>query len=349
MARAILRAGAYLPAYTDGVRRLGAADEDALTYASAALERAARTGPELKPPVTVHPLGTVATLDAGTFAALLGTEVSLETVGPGTSAVELFRAAQRGSGPHWLVVSAGGGRASERSVLSAPGEGAVALLIDEAPDARGSDPEALAPASHASADALASWFEFAERAGNASWSGDWTADPTRGAVSSHSSAPDVAAGSLVSQGAFVPGPRYDESRRSRWRFEADRCGRCGQRTFPARGRCRSCGATEALQHERLPLGGWTVVASTVIGRGGQPTEFDAQVEATGPYGVVLAELATDARVTLQVAPELTSPPAVGSRVDTGLRRLYSIEGAWRYGRKAVPLEGSPAAPSRGRG
>lgn len=80
-----------------------------------------------------------------------------------------------------------------------------------------------------------------------------------------------------------------------------------------------------------------MVASTTVGPGGQPTEFDDQVARSGPYGVVLVELAPGARVTLQVTDARPGELGVGARVGTSLRRLYPMEGEWRYGRKAVPL------------
>lgn len=86
-----------------------------------------------------------------------------------------------------------------------------------------------------------------------------------------------------------------------------------------------------------------MVASTAIRTGGQPTEFDAQVAALGGYGVVLAELAPGVRVTLQVTGSSNIPLALGSRVDAHLRRLYPMEGEWRYGRKAVPSTASGEA------
>ena len=89
-----------------------------------------------------------------------------------------------------------------------------------------------------------------------------------------------------------------------------------------------------------------VVAATVIGPGGQPTEFDPQVTAQGGYGVVLAELAPGQRVTLQVTDAEPGRVRIGDRVDTRLRRLYATEGEWRYGRKAVPRPtGSRRGPS----
>jgi uncharacterized OB-fold protein len=82
-----------------------------------------------------------------------------------------------------------------------------------------------------------------------------------------------------------------------------------------------------------------VVAATVIGKGGQPTEFDPQVEALGGYGVVLAEFEPGVRLTLQVTDASPADVRIGDRVGTRLRRLYPMEGEWRYGRKAVPLPG----------
>ena len=149
----------------------------------------------------------------------------------------------------------------------------------------------------------------------------------------------------VSEGAYVPRPRYLENLPSRWRFVAERCGACGAYTFPTRGRCRACGRTEGLEARELPRDGGMVVATTVIGRGGQPTEFDPVVEAFGPYQVVLTELAPGARVPLQVTDAVPGEIHIGDRVDTRLRRLYAMEGEWRYGRKAVPARPSVPTPA----
>jgi uncharacterized OB-fold protein len=143
----------------------------------------------------------------------------------------------------------------------------------------------------------------------------------------------------VSQGAYVPRARYLENLPSRWWFAAERCGACGTTTFPTRGRCRQCGARDGLETVRLPRDGGEVVASTTIGPGGQPTEFDPQVAATGSYGVVLVELTPGVRVTLQVTDAPPGALGIGAHVATRLRRLYAMEGEWRYGRKAVPLPG----------
>lgn len=140
----------------------------------------------------------------------------------------------------------------------------------------------------------------------------------------------------VSEGAYVPRPRYLEHLASRWRFTADRCGRCGAATFPQRGLCRSCGAAEGLSPFQLAYDGLEVEAVTTVARGAQPTEFDPLTEAVGSYAVVIVRWPEGVRATLQVTDAPTGSVAVGQRLSSQLRRLYPMEGAWRYGRKALP-------------
>ncbi|MEM0128755.1 MAG: zinc ribbon domain-containing protein [Thermoplasmata archaeon] len=153
----------------------------------------------------------------------------------------------------------------------------------------------------------------------------------------------------VSEGAYIPWDRYRETLPSRWGLLAERCGRCGRLSFPARGRCRSCGATSAELHpQRLPRSGGVVLAATRVHRGGQPTEFDPIAAETGGYGVVLVELAEGVRATFATTDEPAGRPiTIGDRVATVLRRLYPMEGEWRYGRKAVPWPVSRAEPPPG--
>lgn len=143
--------------------------------------------------------------------------------------------------------------------------------------------------------------------------------------------------SQVSEGAYVPQPRYVENLPSRWRLEGDRCARCERTTFPRRARCRYCGQADRLSPLTLSRDGARVVAATAICKGGQPTEFDPQVEGLGGYGVVMAEFERGVRLTLQVTDSGPGEVRIGDRVGTRLRRLYPMEGEWRYGRKAIPL------------
>jgi uncharacterized OB-fold protein len=343
MVRGLVRAAAYLPRYSDGAGRLRAWDEDPVTMAAAAVERVEAVDGPGDGAVTVHVVGSVAGLGAAELASILGTPVRL--VPPGTdgdSLGEAIRAASAGAGRHWVVVVAAEGSSSPRR--APPGEGAAALLFA---DSDRSVPFA-APGNPGSGP-LQRFFAASREAGSSPcWIGDWTVEPGRGAPATTRPPPVDRLEATVSQGAFVPGPRDDESRAGRWRFLADRCEACATVTFPPRGRCRGCRRSDRLRPERLPLGGATVVASTWIGPGGQPTEFDLQVEANGGYGVVLAEVAEGIRVTLAVADAKPEEVRVGARVDTVLRRLYPIEGAWRYGRKAIPAvsPGAGAGPHR---
>jgi len=140
----------------------------------------------------------------------------------------------------------------------------------------------------------------------------------------------------VSQGAYVPHPRYVENLSSRWRLVGERCPQCRALGFPARGRCRSCGRSEGLQPEAFPRTRLQVEAVTSISPGAQPTEFDSIVAAAGGYDVAVVRLGVGTRATVQVTDTPAGHLRVGDRVDLVLRRLYPMEGEWRYGLKAVP-------------
>ena len=333
MVRGVVRAAAYLPRFTEGGLRVGGFDEDGVTYAAAALELASRMGLWDQREPSIQSFGLDPPLENAALAAILGAPVRGVPEDPDASFGRAVERARQESGPAWIVaVSVRSPRGGPRP----PGEGGIAILIDEAPGAvdlhlpsdlsRATGPEVFAP--------LLALGQL--KGGLGTTSGDWGIAPSASSGLPPGGEREVGAPTgSVSQGAFVPGPRYEESRPSRWGLIADSCSACGHRTFPSRGRCRHCGATSGLRPERLPLRGATVLAVTWIGQGGQPTEFDPQVERTGPYGVVLAEVAPGVRVTLPLAVSEPRDVKVGTRVDTVLRRLYSIEGSWRYGRKAV--------------
>lgn len=155
----------------------------------------------------------------------------------------------------------------------------------------------------------------------------------------------------VSEGAYVPRPRYLEALASRWRFVADECGACGQITFPQRGCCRRCRRADLLTARALARSGLPVLAATWVVPGAQPTEFDSDQGHSPGYGVVMVELARGVRATLQVSGAAGAAVPLGEKVDTRLRRLYPMEGEWRYGRKAVvpaPEDGA-ASPAGGVG
>ncbi|MCI4321607.1 MAG: zinc ribbon domain-containing protein [Thermoplasmata archaeon] len=170
----------------------------------------------------------------------------------------------------------------------------------------------------------------------------WSEAPTPGPhplaappIPEAAGAPDARA-----EGAYVPKPRYLENLPSRWRLVAERCAHCSHLTFPARGVCASCGRADGIQAVPLARDGWTVEAVTTVRPGAQPTEFDLYAKAVGGYDVVIARSREGPRGTFQVAGPAGSAH-IGDALYLPLRRLYPMEGEWRYGRKAAPLPARP--------
>ena len=325
-----MRAAAYTPAWGPPGARVPGPDEDPFTLAATVAERAT-SGGRLPPSLTVDLLAEGPGPSDGMFGSLLGTRVVLQCLGSGSDQLR-------------TAVAAGSAGADPRLVIAVdvagPGDGgAVALFFDSRgegppppplPPPAGTGPESAVRLAHR-------WFRESGSSDLDRWVGDWTPSSAPGPTPPSVAPPAPS----VSQGAYLPRPRYEEGLPGRWRFLAERCGHCGVTRFPPRGRCRSCGRSDRQEAVPLPLDGGTVVAVTVIGPGGQPTEFDPQVEASGPYGVALVEVAPGIRATLQLTDVVPGEIRVGDRVGTRLRRLYAIDGEWRYGRKAVPFVPGP--------
>lgn len=340
--RGLVRASAYLPPNCRDGCRVAGPDEDPFTLLATALERA--VAPFEAPasrPAQLEVVGRFPSHLDWAVGAFRGSVAPLHRRGEGGPAlVSALADAAEGSGGETVVLAS---ELPERvpapsAPPAAPGAGSVAFVFREG----GGEGIAerlgrirVEPSAMATAWAL---HPAASEARSEVWVGDWGEDPSLGRpIDLRRLARFIdLEPTAVSEGAYVPRPRYLESLPSRWKFLAQRCPRCSQLTFPARGACRRCGAREGLMDAALPRDGALVIASTVIGRGGQPTEFDPQVEVDGGYGVVLAELSPGIRVTLQLADADPGQVRVGHRVDTRLRRLYPMEGEWRYGRKAVP-------------
>lgn len=368
---AILRAACVIPRSEAGGRRVFGADEDEFTVAAAAIELLTREPDRAPLTETVHLAGTFPPSVESWIPELIGRPITVVRHAPSRDGfLEAVRASSEEHLSARAVVAVDTPPTGAGAEFGAAG---IAFLIGSGPGIElraltGAVP-ALAPAPSIpgiGTPPLTSWaFELRSHLRNHStpasavetdgargvefhpsapieWRGDW--DGGRGPTRPIDPIARAALGegqlASVSEGAYVPRPRYLENLPSRWRFIAERCGSCHAVTFPVRGRCRGCGSSDRLERIGLPLDGGRVLASTVIARGGQPTEFDAQVEATGPYGVVLVELAPSARVTLQVTDAAPGAPHIGDRIDTRLRRLYAMEGEWRYGRKAIPAETS---------
>ena len=332
---------------------MAAVDEDAFTLGATAVERVWVGRPEEPGKVHVHLLGEFPPMADWGFPALLGREG--DVVRHADTAEELqeaLRSLEEGDdGPALVVASELPERAVGRARPRAAGPGAasVAYLLERTEEASPLDIGKPASGRRAVASTLRLGGPRIELPRFVTLVGDWD-----GPTAAEPTAPNTAGRpwkestlSAVSEGAYVPRARYLENLPSRWRFLSETCRGCGGTTFPARGICRRCGRSDALTSLALPLDGGRVVAITTVGKGGQPTEFDYQVESLGPYDVALVELARGMRVTLQVTDCPPGTLKVGDRVNTMLRRLYPMEGEWRYGRKAVPAPSSTLRRSPG--
>lgn len=340
MTRGVREAAVYLPRASDGRRRVRAWDEDVFTLATAAVERLVASAPQAAAGSTVRLLGAARGIPPGLLEALLGptVRVSAAADGPGSPLGDALARAVEAPTPELIVGVVTDPGADLGAAAPPPGEGAYAVLVDETSRDRPSLlPSGYAPAAGTELVELRARASEARAEASAGWIGAWSADPRIGrSPPPRGPAPSLPAPPTVSEGAYVPPASYLASLASRWRFLSERCDVCGTVTFPARGRCRQCGRADQLSVEQLPREDLRVAALTWIGPGGQPTEFDDQVAATGGYGVALVELIGTVRATVALTDAGPEELRVGSRVDTTLRRLYALEGVWRYGRKAVP-------------
>ncbi len=336
--RTVERAAAYLPSATSRGLRVAARDEDGFTLAATALERLEEVSGGLAPPAWVLFVGDLPPAADVDVSRFLGRPVPPARFGGGV--VGLTAAMSAAADPV---------RAAEPVVIVAvdlsPDEGprahsdaAVALRVGERSSVGPTPLFDAPPDDWPSTPTVFRWARERAVEEPGLWVGDFgvpvSSAPTTDLVPVPR--PVLPIDGPVSQGAYVPRARYVENLPSRWRFWAERCSSCQSVTFPPRGRCRQCGGTEHLEPIGLPRDGGEVVASTTIGPGGQPTEFDDQVAAGGSYGVVLVDLIPGVRATLQVADARPGQLKIGARVHTRLRRLYPMEGEWRYGRKAIP-------------
>jgi len=351
--RSVVRVAAYLPAGTSGGYRVAGFDEDAFTMGATAVERVWADRDFRPGHLVVHLLGEFPAMADWGFAALLGQEAEvIRHPGDAGELGQTLRALEAGlGGPALLIVTDLPERIppGEGRPPAPPGAGAIAFLLESA---ERSKPFHLEKGSPTRSAVAALWAGGKPRSGEArtvEFLGDWSADPARGRPVDLDLVGRLADrdASAVSEGAYVPRARYLENLPSRWRLAAEECAVCHEVTFPARGNCRRCSRKDELTTVFLPRDGGRVVAVTTIGRGGQPTEFDRQVEATGPYMVALVDLVEGTRGTLQVTDAGPGELHVGDRVQTQLRRLYPMEGEWRYGRKAAPVRpGDPETGSR---
>ena len=341
MVRRVARIAVYRPhTLINGVPS-ASLDEDEFTFAATAAERA-WPGERADPgPVEAHLLGEFPPAADWGFSALLGRPTDVvRHPGEATELAKTLRAIEEGDGGTALLVTAELPRPLPRRATrptSRPA-GAVAFRFETTEEAGPFPLPKMAAKGSAFATALKIGAGARELPKWVMLAGEWEHGEEVELAARENPPPEAVEvdPTAVSEGAYVPRPRYLENLPSRWRFLAEACQACHGTTFPARGICRRCGRRDALTTVSLPFDGGRVVAVTTVGKGGQPTEFDPQVEAQGPYDVALVELARGMRVTLQVTDAPAGTLEVGDRVNTLLRRLYPMEGEWRYGRKAVP-------------
>jgi uncharacterized OB-fold protein len=327
MALGFERGAVHFPRYSVEGRPTLSPDDDAFTMAVGAIEALAE-GSERPVPNRLHLVGDYPPYLEWALPAYFGGAVQLSRHS-GDLVGALADAAEAEGGRPYLVVAID---------LTGP-QGAQAAALSFGPDPAPRAPEWSSIVGIEGPAALAR--AAMDRVGVGT--GPDRAGPPPPWPVDRAAAFSLTSPTQVSEGAYVPRPRYLENLPSRWRLEADDCARCERTTFPRRGVCRYCGKADRLVTTRLPRDGARVVAATVLAKGGQPTEFDPQVDALGPYEVVLAEFRPGVRLTLQVSDVRPGEIRIGDRVATRLRRLYPMEGEWRYGRKAVPLDSPSVA------
>ncbi|NUB92218.1 ACP synthase [Haloterrigena sp. SYSU A558-1] len=141
-------------------------------------------------------------------------------------------------------------------------------------------------------------------------------------------------------GAYVSVPSWRRSIPQRYRLEAGRCPDCGALSFPPEGACTDCGSLVEYEPVELP-GTGTVEAVTTISQGGAPPEFAEQQARSGDYAAAIVALEDEdgtesvsvSAMATDAAPEAF---AVGERIETTIRRIYTQEGVTRYGFKVRP-------------
>lgn len=139
-------------------------------------------------------------------------------------------------------------------------------------------------------------------------------------------------------GAYVSVPSWQRTIPQRHRLVAGECPACGALNFPPGGACRVCNERpDAFEEVELP-GTGTVEAATTIVQGGAPPEFVEQQSKSGPFvSAVVALDGPDGDETVSVPSQVLNGDetvAIGDRVETTIRRIYTQEGVIRYAFKA---------------
>lgn len=151
---------------------------------------------------------------------------------------------------------------------------------------------------------------------------------------------ELTSGAPSGGGAYVSVPAWKRTTAQRYRLVAGECPSCEALNFPPSGACSACRERVSYGSVELERTG-TVEATTVISQGGAPPEFAEQQAQSGDFAVVLVALdgpdGRTASVPAQVVEADPDSVAVGDRVETTIRRIYTQEGVTRYGFKIRPI------------
>lgn len=142
----------------------------------------------------------------------------------------------------------------------------------------------------------------------------------------------------IPMGAYVPEATWAASQDVRYRPQVGVCAD-GHAHFPPRRACPVCGVPT---EQRAPVHRGRVHTFTVIAAGGGPTEFDFLQRAWGSYATMAVEPDgyPGARIPALAADTDPDDVRIGQSVGVAFRRIYAMQGAWRYGTKFRPTRES---------
>jgi uncharacterized protein len=126
-------------------------------------------------------------------------------------------------------------------------------------------------------------------------------------------------------------PSYWREQPQRYRYEANKCSKCGKVFFPPRRACDPWCDCQLEPHVMATTG--KLLTYTVIHIG--PSQFGDEV----PYVLGICEMADGARITAQVVDLVDTEPQIGMPVRIEFRKIQQDgeAGILMYGYKAVPV------------
>lgn len=128
----------------------------------------------------------------------------------------------------------------------------------------------------------------------------------------------------------MPSPRYWREMPQRYRFEANKCSKCGKVVFPPRVVCPACGGRDfapARINDHGKIETFTVIRVA-------PSGFGDQV----PYAVAIVDLGEKVKILCQITDIEPDEPKIGLPVKLEFRKIQQEghDGVICYGYKGVP-------------